>query len=137
MLTGVPMRLSVVLSQNEIGTDAGAIRHWAQALDGIGVTEIEASDHVLGGHPSRWPDGPPRGFERVPYTISEAFHEPLTLYAHLSAVTSRIGFATSVLVLPQRQTVLLAKQAAEVDILSGERLRLGIGAGWNHVEYEA
>ncbi|HEV8573485.1 MAG TPA: LLM class F420-dependent oxidoreductase [Dehalococcoidia bacterium] len=131
------MRLTAVLSQNEIGTDPGAIRHWVQALEDWGIDEIEASDHVIGADVSRWPEGAPPGFERVPHTIAEAFHEPLTLFAHLAAATSRIGFATSILILPQRQTVLLAKQAAEVDILSEGRLRLGLGAGWNYVEYEA
>jgi probable F420-dependent oxidoreductase len=130
------MKIGVVLPQQEIGMDASAIREWAVALERLGVAEIEAFDHVLGGDPAHWADVPPRGFQRPPYTTADAFHEPLVLFAHLAAVTSTIGFATSVLVLPQRQTALVAKQAAEVDVLSGGRLRLGVGVGWNAVEYD-
>jgi probable F420-dependent oxidoreductase len=131
------MQVSVVFPQQDSGTDAAEIRHWATTLESWGVHEIEAFDHVLGGAAEHWADGPPRGHDRVPYTAADAFHEPLTLFAHLAAVTTQIRFATSILVLPQRQTALVAKQCAEVDVLSGGRLRVGVGLGWNHVEYEA
>jgi len=131
------MRLSVVLPQQDIGFDGAAIRDWARTLDKWGLDEIESFDHVLGASPKHWADGPPPGFARVPYTTADAFHEPLTLFAHLAAVTTRIGFATSVLVLSQRQTVVVAKQCAEIDLLSNGRLRLGVGVGWNNIEHEA
>jgi probable F420-dependent oxidoreductase len=72
-----------------------------------------------------------------PYTEHDPFHDPLVMFAYLAAITERLQFATGVLILPQRQTVLVARQAADLDLLSGGRLRLGIGVGWNHVEYEA
>ena len=72
-----------------------------------------------------------------PYTEHDPFHDPFVMFAYLAGITERIGFATGVLVLPQRQTALVARQAADVDLLSGGRLRLGVGVGWNHVEYEA
>jgi probable F420-dependent oxidoreductase len=131
------MRLSVVLPQQEIGMDGAAIRTWARTLDQWGLDEIEAFDHVLGGSPDHWSAGPPPGFQRAPYTTEDAFHEPLILFGHLAAVTTRIGFATSVLVLSQRQTVVVAKQCAEISVLSNGRLRLGVGVGWNDVEHEA
>lgn len=134
---GRPLRLSVVLPQQEIGFDAAALRDWARTLEEWGIDEIEAFDHVLGGAPEHWAAGPPPGFASVPYTTDHAFHEPLTLFAHLAATTTRIGFATSVLVLSQRQTVVVAKQCAEIDVLSSGRLRLGVGVGWNAVEHEA
>jgi probable F420-dependent oxidoreductase len=127
----------VVLPQQEIGLDAGALRQWARELERLGCAEIEAFDHVLGADPSRWPDGPPPGHDRIPYTYRDAFHEPLVLFSHLAAATTAIGFATTVLILPQRQTALVAKQCAELSLLSEGRLRLGVGLGWNHVEYEA
>jgi probable F420-dependent oxidoreductase len=128
---------AVVLPQQEIGFDAAALRGWAVDLEALGCAEIEAFDHVLGAHPSRWTDGPPTGHNQVPYTFRDPFHEPLILFAHLAAATTRIGFATTVLILPQRQTALVAKQCAELARLSDGRLRLGVGLGWNHVEYEA
>jgi probable F420-dependent oxidoreductase len=131
------VRLSVVLPQQEIGTNGPAIRVWAQTLESWGIDEIETFDHVLGGAADHWQDGPPKGFAQVPYTTADPFHEPLTLLAYLAAATERIGLATSVLILPQRQTALVAKQCAELDLLSGGRFRLGVGIGWNHVEYQA
>jgi probable F420-dependent oxidoreductase len=127
----------VVLPHQEIGFDPAALREWALRLEGLGIAEIEAFDHVLGADPARWSDGPPAGHDRIPYTYRDAFHEPLILFSHLAAVTARIGFATTVMILPQRQTALVAKQSAELSRLSGGRLRLGVGLGWNHVEYEA
>jgi probable F420-dependent oxidoreductase len=98
----------------------------------MGFDHLLAHDHVLGAvHAGRTPQ------LTGPYTEHDPFHDPFVMFAYLAAVTQRIGFATGVLVLPQRQTALVARQAADVDLLSGGRLRLGIGVGWNHVEYEA
>lgn len=127
----------VVLPQQEIGFDAAGLRQWARELELLGCAEVEAFDHVLGADESRWAAGPPPGHERIPYTYRDPFHEPLVLFSHLAAATSRIGFATTVIVLPQRQTALVAKQCAELDRLSDGRFRLGVGLGWNHAEYEA
>ncbi len=126
------MRIGAIFPTTEIGTDPGAIRDWAQAAEGLGMTHVITYDHVLGAvHAGREP--------RLtgPYTEHDAFHEPFVLFAWLAAHTRSLEFATGVLILPQRQTVLVAKQAVELDLLSGGRLRLGIGTGWNHVEYEA
>lgn len=130
------MQLGAVLPQQEIGFDPAELRRYAVELERLGIAELEAFDHVLGGDASHWDGGPPAGFAQVPYTADDPFHEPLILFSHLAAVTDTLGFATSVLVLPQRQTALVAKQAAEVDHLSGGRLRLGIGVGWNALEFE-
>ena len=129
--------VSAVMPQQQIGLDAGAIREWAVRLEELGLDEIELYEHVLGADPSHWIAGPPPGFSRAPYTTDDAFHEPLILFSHLAAVTRRIGLATSILVLPQRQTALVAKQCAELDNLSGGRLRLGVGVGWNEPECRA
>lgn len=124
------MKVGVVLPQTEIGADPVVLRDFAQTAEGLGFSHVLAFDHILGTeHAGRTP--PLTG----PYTEASTFHEPLTLFAHLAAVTTRLGFATGVLVLPQRQAPLVAKQAAEVAILSGDRLRLGVGVGWNHAEY--
>lgn len=125
------MRVGVVFPQTEIGADPGAVRAYAQAAENAGYRHLLAYDHVLGAHPDR-----PDGF-RVRYTHEAMFHEPFVLFGHLAAVTSELELVTGVLVLPQRQTALVAKQAAQVDLLSGGRLRLGVGVGWNAVEYEA
>jgi probable F420-dependent oxidoreductase len=133
------MRIGVVFPQTEIGDDPAAIRDYAQAAEGLGYSHILAYDHILGVAPT------PRnirrnGYEDVwrgPYTHEAPFHEPFVLFAYLAGITTRIGFLTGILVLPQRQTALVAKQAAELDLLSGGRLRLGVGAGWNKVEMEA
>ncbi|MEA2625017.1 MAG: hypothetical protein QOD06_1062 [Candidatus Binatota bacterium] len=125
------MEYGVVFPHHEIGTDASAIREFAQGAEGLGFTHLLIYDHVLGADPDR-----PGGWSG-PYDASVAFHEPFVTFGFLAAVTTRIELVTAVLVVPQRQTALVAKQAAEVDLLSGERLRLGIGTGWNEVEYEA
>ncbi len=126
------MKVGVVFPQTEIGNDSGAIRAYALAAEDLGYSHIAAYEHVLGaertGRPSWW-----SGL----YAHTDAFHEIFVLYGFLAAVTRRIGLATAILVLPQRQTALVAKQAAELDVLSGGRLRLGVGIGWNHVEFEA
>jgi probable F420-dependent oxidoreductase len=124
------MEFGAVFPTTEIGTDPAAIRDWAQAAESLGYVRITAYDHVLGAdHADREP--PLNG----PYMPSDAFHEPMVLFGFLAAHTSRVELATGVMVLPQRQTALVAKQAAEVDMLSGGRLVLGVGTGWNHVEY--
>jgi len=125
------MKLGVVFPHNEIGTDPGAIRAYAQGAEALGADHVLIYDHVLGADPDR-----PGGWSG-PYDKDVAFHEPFTLFSFMAAVTSSLEFCTCVLVLPQRQTALVAKQAAQLAILSGNRFRLGIGTGWNEVEYEA
>jgi probable F420-dependent oxidoreductase len=125
------MQLGAVLPHNEIGTDPGAIKAYLQGVEDLGMTHLLIYDHVMGADPNR-----PGGFQG-PYDKDTAFHEPFTFFAFAAAVTTTIELVTTVLILPQRQTVLVAKQAAEVALLSGNRLRLGIGTGWNKVEYQA
>ncbi len=126
------MRLGAVFPTTEIGTDPLIIRDFAQAAEALGYARVTAYDHVLGAdHADR--EVPLRG----PYTPADAFHEPLVLFGFLGAHTTQIELATGVMVLPQRQTALVAKQAAEVDLLTGGRLVLGVGTGWNHVEYSS
>jgi probable F420-dependent oxidoreductase len=126
------LKLGAIFPTTEIGDDPIAIRDWAQAAEALGFHHILIYDHVLGAlHAGRKP--PLAG----PYTERDAFHEPFVLYGYLAAVTQRIELCTGVIILPQRQTALVAKQAAEVDLLSGGRLRLGVGTGWNFVEYES
>jgi probable F420-dependent oxidoreductase len=124
------MQIGVVFPQTEIGGDVGAVRAYAQRVEELGFSHVLAYDHVLGADPAvhaGW-DGP--------YDVTTTFHEPLVLYGYLAAITS-LELVTGIIILPQRQTALVAKQAAEVDLLSGGRFRLGIGLGWNAVEYEA
>jgi probable F420-dependent oxidoreductase len=130
------VKFGVTFPQTEIGTDPVAIRDFAQAAEGAGFDYLVAYDHVLGAHPDRFV-GRDVGFPSPPYLYNNQFHEPFTLFAFLAGVTKRIELTTSILILPQRQTALVAKQAAEVDLLSGQRLRLGVGIGWNFTEYEA
>ena len=125
------MQLGVVLPEREIGTDPIAVRDYAQAAEELGYDFLVTADHVLGADRERYPD------LLGPYGHRAAIHEPLVLFGFLAAVTSRLQLITNVLILPQRQTALVAKQAAEIDLLSGGRLILGVGNGWNHVEYEA
>src|SRR5215468_12194556 len=125
------MDIGVVFPQVEIGQDPAAIRDYAQAVEGMGFTHALVFDHVLGANPER-----PGGW-KGPYTYRHAFHEPFVLFGFLAGVTTRLGLATGIVILPQRQTALVAKQAAAVDVLAGGRLRLGVGVGWNPVEYEA
>ena len=125
------MKVGVTFPQTEIGTDPGAIRAFAQSVEDLGFDHLLAYDHVLGA------DHTTRTEWRGAYNKSHQFLEPLVLFGFLGAVTSRIELATGVLVLSQRQTALVAKQAAVVDVLTGGRLRLAIGTGWNDVEYEA
>jgi probable F420-dependent oxidoreductase len=126
------MRFGAVFPTTEIGDDPLAIRDYAQAAEALGFVRLTAYDHVLGAsHADR--DPPLAG----PYDEHDAFHEPFVLFGFLAAHTTTIEMATGVLVLPQRQTALVAKQATEIDLLSGGRLVLGVGTGWNHVEYES
>lgn len=125
------MQIGAVFPQNEVGEDPGAVRAFAQAAEDLGYDYLIFYDHVLGADTRSRPDW------AGPYSYADPFHEPLVTFGYLAAVTNRIGLVTAVIILPQRQTALVAKQAAEVDLLSGGRLRLGVGIGWNNVEYEA
>jgi probable F420-dependent oxidoreductase len=125
------MRVGVVVPQTEIGRDPAVIRDYAQAVESMGYTHMLAFDSVVGVNPDR-----PGGWTSQ-FTYRHAFHEPFVLFGFCAAVTRRIELVTGIIILPQRQTALVAKQAAEVDVLSGGRLRLGIGVGWNTVEFEA
>jgi probable F420-dependent oxidoreductase len=125
------MRLGVVFPQTEISEDPEVVREYAQAAEDLGYTHLLTYDHVIGADLTNRPDW------RGPYTIDTQFHEPFVLFGYLAAITQSLEFVTGVLILPQRQTVLVAKQAVEVDVLSGGRFRLGVGIGWNEVEYEA
>ena len=124
------MQLGVHLPQNEIGHDRAAILDFVQAAEGIGYDSLIMGEHVLAI------DAPAAGLTR-PYTMDWVWHEPFVLFAWLAAHTTRVRFMTSVMVLPLRQTALAARQAAEVDFLSGGRLMLGVGTGWNEPEFEA
>ena len=124
------MQIGVVFPQTEIGADVGAVRAYAQRVEQLGFAHILAYDHVVGADPAVH-----EGWSG-PYDVDTTFHEPFVLFGFLAAITS-IELVTGIIILPQRQTVLVAKQAAEVDLLTGGRLRLGIGLGWNAVEYEA
>jgi|SRR5579859_7674135 len=125
------MKIGVVFPQTEYGNDPQAIKDYAQAVEAIGYTHVIAYDHVLGANPDR-----PGGW-RGAYTFESGFHEPFVLFGFMAGVTTRLEFFPGVIILPQRQTALVAKQAASLDVLSGGRLRLGVGLGWNAVEYEA
>ena len=125
------MRIGVVFPQTEIGSDPSIVKDYAQAAEGLGYTHILAYDHVIGANLASRPGWQP------PYSHLDSFHEPLVLYGYLAGLTKTIELTTGIIILPQRQTVLVAKQAATVDVLSGGRLRFGIGIGWNPVEYEA
>jgi probable F420-dependent oxidoreductase len=126
------MKLGVIFPQTECGTDVGAIAAFVRSVETMGFDHLFVADHVLGADPK---------FHSHPslatYSHEAVVHEALTLMAYLAAITTRITLATGILILPQRQTALVAKQAAELDVLSGGRLRLGIGVGWNAVEFEA
>jgi probable F420-dependent oxidoreductase len=125
------VKIGVTFPQTEIGYDPIVLRDYAQAAEGLGLDHILVYDHVLGADTSARPDWGGR------YAAKDSFHEPFVLFGYMAAFTSKIEFVTGILILPQRQTVLVAKQAAEVDVLSGGRLRIGVGLGCNDVEYEA
>lgn len=125
------MKAGVVFPQTEIGADPVAVRDYVQAAEGLGFSHLIVYDHVLGADTTKhanWTGG---------YTLESMFHEPFVLFGYLAGITEAIELVTAVLILGQRQTALVAKQAAQCDVLSGGRLRLGVGVGWNHVEYEA
>jgi probable F420-dependent oxidoreductase len=124
------MQIGVVFPQTEIGADVGAVRAYGQRAEELGFGHVLAYDHVVGADPAVH-----QGW-RGPYDMRSTFHEPLVMFGFLAAVTS-LELVTGIIILPQRQTVLVAKQAAEVDLLTRGRFRLGIGLGWNQVEYEA
>ncbi len=126
------MKVGVSVPMTEIGDDLGALRDYIQAAEDLGYDHVRILDHVLGADPQFHPE-----VSEFPYTYKSYTHEPFTLLSYLAAITERLHLVTGILILPQRQTALVAKQAAEVDLLSGGRLRLGIGIGWNPVEYEA
>ena len=125
------MKIGVVFPQTEISSDPIAVRDYAQAAESLDYSQILAFDHVLGANRASRPDF------AGPYDHNSLFHEPFVLYGYLAGLTKNIGLTTGIIILSQRQTALVAKQAAAVDVLSGGRLRLGIGIGWNEVEYEA
>src|SRR4051812_41650087 len=124
------MHVGVVLPQTELGGDVGAVRAYAEGAAELGFAHLLAYDHVVGADPAVH-----RGW-RGPYDVDTTFHEPFVLFGFLAAVTS-MELVTGIIILPQRQTVLAAKQAAEVDLLTNGRFRFGVGIGWNAVEYEA
>ena len=126
------MKIGCVFPTCEIGNDPVAIRDFAQAAEQLGYSHLITYDHVLGAvHAGREP--------RLggPYDERNAFHEPFVLFGYLAALTQRLELVTGVIILPQRQTALVAKQCAELALLSGNRFKLGVGTGWNYVEYEA
>jgi probable F420-dependent oxidoreductase len=124
------MRIGVVFPQSELGGDVGAVRQYGQAAEQLAYRHVLVYDHVVGADPdvhTPW---------RGPYDVDTTFHEPFVLFGFLAGITS-LELVTGVIILPQRQTALVAKQAAEVDLLTGGRFRLGVGVGWNKVEYDA
>jgi probable F420-dependent oxidoreductase len=123
------MKIGVVFPQTEFPPDPLAIRDYAQTVEGLGFTHLLAYEHVLGVNPER-----PGGWQG-PYTYQHSFYEPFLLFSYIAPLTRQLEFVTGILILPQRQTVLVAKQAATLDVLCGGRFRMGIGNGWNEVEY--
>lgn len=125
------MKFGVVYPQTEMPPDPVAIRDYAQAVEYLGFQHILAYDHILGASPER-----PGGWQG-PYTFKDSFMEPFSLFSYMAGATQHLGFGTAILILPQRQTALVAKQAACLSVLCKGRFRLGVGLGWNRVEYEA
>ena len=125
------MKIGVVFPQTEIGADPAVVAEFATTAESLEYDHLVAYDHVLGANTASRPDW------QGPYTMNNMFQEPLVLFAYLAGLTKTLEFASGIIILPQRQTALVAKQAACVDVLSNGRLRLGIGTGWNDVEYEA
>jgi len=124
------VRLHAIFPQTEIGSDPAVVAGFFREIEALGFDGVVAYDHVLGAEPGRpgWSG---------PYTIDSQFHEVMVLFGYAAAVTTRLELSTGVLILPQRQTALVAKQAAAIDVLSRGRLRLGVGVGWNWVEFDA
>ena len=125
------MKIGVVFPQTEIGADPDVVANFATTAESLGYEHLLAYDHVLGANTASRPDW------QGPYSTESMFQEPLVLFSYLAGLTSTIELVTAVIILPQRQTALVGKQAACVDVLSKGRLRLGVGTGWNDVEYEA
>jgi probable F420-dependent oxidoreductase len=126
------MKIGIVYPQIELGGDPEAVRRIALATEELGFDHLLAYDHVVGAdHSEREPE------LTGPYTYKDPFHDPFTFFSHVAAITERIELVTGVIILPQRQTVLVAKQATDVDLFSGGRFRMGVGTGWNYVEYDA
>ncbi|MCH2312732.1 MAG: LLM class F420-dependent oxidoreductase [SAR202 cluster bacterium] len=125
------MRIGAVFPQTEAGTDVAAIKEYVQSVEALGFDHILAFDHILGANASSRP-----GWSGA-YQHTDSFYEPITFYSYVAGISKHLELATGVIILPQRQTALFAKQSAILDLLSGGRLRLGIGTGWNQVEYEA
>lgn len=124
------MKIGAVFPQLEIGADPQTVRDWTTTVEQAGYNHVLAYDHVLGADPTNRPGW-------TGYTDKSLFHEVFVLFGYMAAITTTLELVTGVLILPQRQTALVAKQAAEIDVLSGGRLRLGVGIGWNQVEYQA
>lgn len=131
MVNKKPFRVGFTFPQTEIGTDAIGIRDFAQGVEELGYDYLVAYDHIVGADLSNRPDWD------MPYHLDSMFHEPLTLFSYLAGVTSEIRLMPGVIILPQRQTVLFAKQAANTDVFCGGRLEVGVGLGWNDIEYHA
>jgi probable F420-dependent oxidoreductase len=126
------MKIGAVYPQVDLGGDPQAVRRMGTGLESLGYGYLLSYEHVLGAvHSGREPK------LAGPYTEQHPFHDPLMMFAHLAALTQRLEFVTGILILPQRQTALVARQVADLDLLSGGRFRLGVGIGWNHVEYQA
>lgn len=123
------MKIGLLFPQTEIGPNRGGVRAYAQAALSLGFTHLVSYEHVLGAAPERLPK------DYAPYGLEDEFHEVLTLYAYLAGVAPGLGLATGVLVLPQRQTALVAKQAAQLALLTEGGFRLGVGIGWNYAEF--
>jgi len=124
------MQIGAIFPQTELGGDVGAVRAYAQGIEALGFSHLLAYDHVVGADPAvhaGWAG---------PYEMATTFHEPLVMFGYVAAITD-LELVTGIIILPQRQTALVAKQAAEVDLLTGGRFRFGVGVGWNAVEYEA
>ncbi|MDP9319476.1 MAG: LLM class F420-dependent oxidoreductase [Chloroflexota bacterium] len=124
------MRLHAIFPQTEIGSDPAVIARFIRDIEAMGFDGLVAYDHVLGADPARpgWSG---------PYTVDTPFHEVMVLFSFAAAITARLELSTGVLILPQRQTALVAKQAAAIDVFSAGRLRLGVAVGWNWVEFDA
>ncbi len=125
------MKIGIIYPQTELKGDPIAVRRIGLAVEELGYDHLLTYDHVLGATHDREPK------LTGPYTEQTPFHDPFVMFAYLAGLTKRIEFITGILILPQRQTVLVARQAADLDLLSGERFRLGVGIGWNYVEYDA
>jgi probable F420-dependent oxidoreductase len=125
------MKIGVIYPQTELKGDPAAVHRIGLAAEELGYHHLLTYDHVLGATHDRMPK------LTGPYTEKDPFHDPFVMFAYLAGITKRLELVTGILILPQRQTVLVARQAADLDLLSGERFRLGIGLGWNYVEYES